>query len=420
LADTGSTGRQIFVFRLFDFDCSIGPHTGELAPCPGVSTPYVQVTSGGGQPDNPSAERQGHVVAFDAGGAYAGGSGPGVGRRQIFVRNLDTNELVRVTDAADGDSVRPSLDERARNIVFESTAALKPGASGVSQIYTFSLRDHILTRLTNGAGASRAATVTKLGRIVAFESDAALLGDGHDTGVSQLFWFDVRLNALHQLTNGNGASRRPYTTHRLRSAFKKATGGGAGIVFESSATNLPGTAGGPGTQVYLGATKAGSLPQIIQLTPVAAPGCTPPAVGNARSPVFDGFGRRIAFVSTGDLLCNGTSGDRAFLLDPKRLPATLQQMTASGGITGPIGLSLGSWFLALSTTADLSGQGVCGSQVHVLDYYTNRWQPASATGEVPVEPAPGNPDASCDDHDACTTDTCAHGACVHTPIIGCP
>jgi len=191
-------------------------------------------------------------------------------------------------------------------------------------------------------------------------------------------------------------------------------------VFESSATDLPGTAGGPGIQAYLGATKNGDLPQIIQLTPADAPGCTPPNVGDATYPAFDGFGRRIAFVGTGDLLCNGTSGGRAFILDPKRLPSTLQQLTASGDIAGPVGVSLGHWFLTLSTTADLSGQGVCGHQLHVLDYYTGRWQPASASGEVPVEPPPGNQAASCDDDDACSTDACVADTCVHTPIVGCP
>ncbi len=421
LANTGSTARQIFVFRLFDYDCQIGPHTGELAPCPAVPSPYVvQATTGPGQPDNPSAERQGGVVAFDADGAYAGGSGPGVGRRQIFVRNLITNELIRVTDAADGDSVLPSLDERGRNVVFESTAALRPGSSGVSQIFVYSLRSNTLTRLTSGLGPSHAPMLTKLGRIAAFESTADVLGDGHDTGISQIFWADLIEGTLHQLTAGNGPSRRAYVTNRMRSALKKLAGGGAGILFESSATNLPGTAGGPGTQIYLGATKNGDLPPVIQLTPASAPGCTPPSVGDAAYPAFDNFGRRISFVSTGDLLCNATSGTRAFVLDPKRLPATLLQLTASGDIAGPVGASLGHWFLTLSTTNDLSGQGVCGHQLHVLDYYTGRWQPASAAGEVPDEPAPGNQSASCDDGDACTTDACIADTCLHIPIVGCP
>jgi Tol biopolymer transport system component len=421
LANTGSTGRQIFVFRLFDYVCQVAPHTGDLSSCPSLPTPYiVQATAGPGNPDNPSATRQGGVVAFEADGAYDGGTGPGVGRRQIFVRNFDTTELIRVTDAPDGDSIRPSLDENARNVVFESTAALRPGPSGVSQIYVYSLRLRTLTRVTAGAGPSTAPMPTKLGRIVAFESTADLLGDGHDTGISQIFWSDTVTGALHQLTAGNGPSRRPYITKRMRSALKKLSGGGAGILFESSATDLPGTAGGPGTQIYVGGTKAGDLPPIIQLTPTTVPGCTPPSVGDATYPAFEHSGRRIIFLSTGDLLCNGTSGSRAFMLDPKRLPTTLYQLTGTGNIAGPIGASLGGWFLTLSTTKDLSGQGVCGAQLHVLDFYTGRWQPAALAGEIPNEPPPGNPAASCDDGDACTTDTCVADACTHTPIVGCP
>src|SRR5207244_5512567 len=113
LARTGSSGRQIFVFGLFNYDCQ------HLLPGPGLACPttpqpiYTQVTSGPGNPDNPSVTTGGAVVAFDADGAYAGGTGPGVGHRQIFLKDLTTNLISRITDAPDGDSVRPSLTTRA-------------------------------------------------------------------------------------------------------------------------------------------------------------------------------------------------------------------------------------------------------------------------------------------------------------------
>jgi hypothetical protein len=225
LAGTNSTGNQIFLFRLFDYDCVIGPQTGELATCPGSPEPLVQVTTGPGSPDNASADRADNV-AFDADGSYAGGAGPGVGRRQIFVKNLANSSLIRVTDASGGDSIRPSLDERGRHLVFESTAPLLGGPAGGSQVYLYDLRASVLTRITSGAGPSTAPMLTKLGRLIAFESTADLLGDGHDTGVSQIFWWDGLDGTLHQLTNGNGASRRPYVTNRLKSALKKVAGRG--------------------------------------------------------------------------------------------------------------------------------------------------------------------------------------------------
>jgi len=93
---------------------------------------------------NPSADSV-NDVAFDADGSYGGGAGPGVGRRQVFVLNLVTHALTRVTDASGGDSVRPSLDERGRHLVFESTAPLLGGPAGVSQVYLYDLRTSVLT-----------------------------------------------------------------------------------------------------------------------------------------------------------------------------------------------------------------------------------------------------------------------------------
>ncbi len=421
LAATGSTGRQVFVFGLFNYDCQYGTPAPELSSCPGAAPPFLtQVTSGPGAPDNPSATAGGTLVAYDADGSHAGGTGPGVGHRQIFVKDLTTNTLLRVTDAPDGDSTHPSLSEGGGDLVFESTAALGGVPTGVSQIVHYDVAAGQLTRVTHGAGPSRAAMPSKLGRVVSFESTAALLGDGHDTGISQIFWYDALLGQLHQLTAGNAASQHAYVTTRLRGrGLRGLVGRGPAIVFDSLATNLPGTAGGPGTQVYLGSTGGGDLPQIVQLTPTAVSGCTPPVPGTSSYPAFDAFGRRIAFISTGDLQCNGTAGNRAFVLDGKRAPFALLQLTGQGDVQGPLGMSFGHWFVTLSTTDDLTGTGVCGHQLHVVDFLAGHWSAASTAGALPAEPVAGNPAAACDDGNACTLDSCAT-TCQHSAIPGCP
>jgi hypothetical protein len=278
-----------------------------------------------------------------------------------------------------------------------------------------------LTRVTHGAGPSRAAMPTKLGRTVSFESTAALLGDGHDTGVSQIFWYDTLAGQLHQLTNGNAPSQHAFITTRLRGrGLRGQVGRGAAIAFDSQATNLPGTAGGPGTQVYVGTTSGGDLPSLVQLTPTSIAGCTPPTAGDASYPAIDAFGRRIAFVSTGDALCNGTTGSRAFVLDPKRVPFALFQLTGHGDVQGPVGMSFGHWFVTLSATDDLTGAGVCGHQLQVIDFLTGHWTAATTPGTTPLEPSAGNPAAGCDDGNACTVDSCVGAACQHAPISGCP
>lgn len=419
LVGTGNTTQQVFLFNLFAHDCGTG---GVVAGCPLPPVPPIrQITTGAGAPDDPSINMHGTLIAFDALGSYDGGTGPAAAYRQIFLLDLMSNTLRRVTNGTDGDSVRPSLNRAGGKLVFESTASLV-GPGGPSQIYLYDTRVDTLQRLTNGKASSRSPALNKLGTVIAFESRARLLGDGTDSGISQIFWYDLKRARTFQLTNGNGPSTNP----TVSSAVKSRTLRGAGIrrvaiLFDSTATNLPGTAGGPGRQAYAGSVDLGDLPQLMQLTPVAVPGCTTSNPGESSHPTIDPTGRRIAFVSTGDLLCNGTTGRRAFVTDMRREPATLYQMTGRGDVQGPLGTFLGLWFLTLSTTDDLTGQGVCGHQLQVIDYFTGRWAPATAPGQVPLEPPAGDPNAGCDDGNACTTDVCgAGGVCANTPIAHCP
>ncbi|MFI5043022.1 MAG: hypothetical protein ACHQNA_14450, partial [Acidimicrobiales bacterium] len=195
---TGSTGRQIYLFSLFEYDCGFGVPGPELSSCRG--RPAVsQITSGPGDPDDPSVGFRTTWVAFDADGSYGGGTGPGVGHRQIFLLNRTTEQLLRLTDAADGDSIRPTIDEKTLSVVFESTASLRGGGSGVSQIFVYPQTPPFI-QITHGAGPSTHAMPTKVSVGVAFESTAALKGDGHDTGVSQIFWYDRKKSTLVQLT----------------------------------------------------------------------------------------------------------------------------------------------------------------------------------------------------------------------------
>lgn len=420
---TGATGRQVYVFGLFEFDCGAGVPGPELKSCRGHNA-IAQVTTGPGDPDNPSVGSHGTLVAFDADGSYGGGSGPGVGRRQIFVVNRVTQQLTRITAGTDGDSVRPTIDEKTASVVFESTASLAGGASGVSQIFVYDAKSQGITQLTNGAGPSMHPIPTKIAAGVAFESTAALRGDGHDTGVSQIFWYDRKKATLVQITNGNGPSRRPWPTTKLRVKAMAGTLAAKipppAIVFESEATNLPGSTGVAGPQIYVASTRLGDGPPVRQLTPVAVFGCTPASPGTASFPALESTGRRITFISDADPLCNGTTGQRLFVLDLATSPVLLRQLTGRGNVTGPVATPLGVWFAGALTTDDLTGGGVCGHQFQIVDFFTGGWKAALAIGTSPVEPAPGSADGACDDGDACTADACAPTGCVHTPIPACP
>jgi Tol biopolymer transport system component len=378
LANTGNSTPQIFVFRLFDYVCQRGtPEPGTVPLCPVPPVPYmVQVTNRPGAPDNPSLtevtpDGTNQWVAFDADGVLGGGAGAASQRRQIFLKNLITQELRQITNAADGDSTHPSVSSLGGLVVFQSTAALAgvPNPSGVPQVFAYELNTRLLRQITFGAGPSTGAITNNSGTLIAFQSTANLLGDGADSGRSQIFWsvYDRRAHSstLHQLTNGNGSSQNPYLAETDQF-----------IVFDSHATDLPGAAGGPGREIYASSALGASPVTIRRLTDSAHMGdCSYPAL----VPAAD----RVAMICTGDPLLNSTTGNRLFVLDFTDL--TLFQITGTADVQGPVGANLGEWFLSFASTGNLDGDSNCSYQLNVVDYFAGHWNAATQPGQLPQD-----------------------------------
>jgi hypothetical protein len=428
LANLGAArypGRQIFVYNQAFYDCANNT-TGVFAAgfCPPAGTPYlIQVTNGPGNPDNPSAgdkasgaEFNDIWVAFDADGRFNCGTNATclasaqATRRQIFIKNIRTNELKQVTASGSGDSTHPSGNIQLGVIGFESTAALAgfPNPAGVPQVYVFQ-------RICNSAGsgncgvsapvqlsigpapnyiiplgASGHPTMNESGTAIAFQSRADLLGSGVDTGRYQIFeaTYDKKLRKMTgivQVTHGNASSTNPYIgirndgtsspddTTGTDTSLKKTV-----LLFESSATDLPGILPGSGSQIIEALLGSDNLP-----TGVLRQHTTTGIYGECHFPVTDASGNRVGFVCTGDPLQNGTTGNRAFVLD--RTSQTLYQITGAGDVQGPIALNVGQWFLTVSTTSDLTNGGSCGYQIYVVDYYQGKWAAATALGQVPAD-----------------------------------
>jgi hypothetical protein len=412
LTGAGSVGRQAYVFSQLDYACQEGrpelrpPTETEssgrpLPPCPNPERPFlVKATSAlpTDEVDNPSVSVDGNIVAFEAYGRFNGFFGGTAGaRRQIFVINLATKQIIPVTGDSRGDSTKPSLNEKGTVLTFESTAPLLGGLTGFRQIFMYSVQSGQLWQVTNGAAHSRNPMLNRNGNNLSFESSAALKSDGHDTGISQIYWYDKSTETVFQMTEGNASSRNAYIDERRP----------AQVYFESDATNLPGTSGGPGTQIYRVTLAAGELPFVEQLT--FGPGdCTNPAV--------DPGGGRVVFIGTGDILQNGTFGRRLFALDVRNPVWILYQITGRGTVFPPVGASLGMWFATFQSDEDVAGTGVCGRQLFMVDYDPDHYvdagrvrAPADSPGEVPAEPEPGDPSDSCSDVNRCTNDQCING-----------
>ena len=102
---------------------------------------------------------------------------------------------------------------------------------------------------------------------------------------------------LTRITAGNGQSRHPFLGDGPN-------GESNALVFDSTATNLPGSAGLPGDRIYAVSLPATPLPSVQDLT------LSSRSVTAARRPSTPS-GDRVAFVCTGDPLQNGTVGSRA-------------------------------------------------------------------------------------------------------------
>ena len=434
LTDLGAArapGKQLFVFNLAYYDCARGT-TFPTTPCPPPGTPaLVQVTNGPGNPDNPSIAAVpsppaagDHWLAFDADGSFGGATGSAAPRRQIHLLNLRTSELRAVTNAGDGDSVRPSVSRLAGLVVFESTAALAgfPNPSGGTQVYAHERSANVVRRISIGPppasvqplGPSSDAVTNEGGTLVAFASRADLLGGGADTGVWQIYLAayskESHTSQLTRITAGNGPSRRPVLGDGP-------AGANNALVFDSAATDLPGSPGLRGTSIYGVALPAGPLPSVQRLT-------TSSLFGDCSAPTIDSSGDRVAFVCTGDPLQNGTVGPRLFVLD--RVTTTLYQLTGRGAVTAPAGGNLGEWFVWVVTSSDLAGTGACVPQLYVLDHAPGGWAAATLLGQAPPDVFQPNGCApacttavQCDDGNPCNgAETCTAGLCrPGTPVV---
>jgi hypothetical protein len=441
-------GNQIFVWNQGFFDCAQGTTKDtcgtdqttncQRTPCPPPGTPFLrQVTNTTtGDPANPSmdtapfgADVNDVWVAFDALGSFiclptdaACLAQPSSSRRQIFMLNLLTNEIRQVTFLADGDSVRPSVTRAAGNVAFESTATIDgfPNPAGVSNVFVCKI--NVTGNPAQPATQCRQLSIGPLpariipqgpstlpitndnGTGVAFESMADILGSGLNTGVKQIYYaaFDQQDFFRHlseaqifRVTNGNGPSQHPFLGATVvPNPAPGASGQKKILLFSSTATNLPNSNQTAGSQIY--------QVQLDLLTQL--PGQPPPVVpvqhittsaqfGNCDWPTVDPGGLRYGFVCDGDPLQNHTTGNRAFGLSTGSRDNNLFQLTGTGDVAGRVVNNIGQWFMQISTTSDLTGAGVCGHQLYVIDYTAGKWLAATNLGQLPPDSTAQNPNS---------------------------
>ncbi|WP_370947576.1 TolB family protein [Amycolatopsis sp. cg5] len=161
-----------------------------------------------GMADRPTVSADGRHVAFRS---NAGNLAPGDGRGRfdVFVKDLKTGKVTRVSTAADAERPRISADGSA--VTFSSAAALIPGdTNGFADIYVKDLAGGELVRASVTADGKQGdelayrSALSSDGRYVVFESKAANLTPGDTNKDFDVFVKDLRTGTLTRLGAGAG------------------------------------------------------------------------------------------------------------------------------------------------------------------------------------------------------------------------
>jgi hypothetical protein len=164
----------------------------------GLTQPAIDPT---GTSVNPAVDQTGGYAAFESTADLAATGNAGA--RQIFLRSPD-GTITQISQGT-GTSSNPALGVKARLVLFDSTSDPVTGAdTGIAQIWVADLTAGTTEPITAGAGPSLRPSLSNDGRIVVFESHADLAGDGHDTGVPQIFAWDRFANQFARVTDDAG------------------------------------------------------------------------------------------------------------------------------------------------------------------------------------------------------------------------
>lgn len=258
-------------------------------------------------------------------------------------------------------SGRPSLSADASLLAFDSDADLL--GQGVPddqfEVWLYDTASMIYTRVTTSAGTDRDSTMPVLssdGSALAFASDADLLGEGNVADDQQEIWlYDTATRAYTRVTTG--APGRVSASAALNAS-------GTLVAFASDADLLSqGNVADGQQEIWLYDTAALTYTRVTFGTPGRTSG----------NPALDAAGALVAFDSDADILGQGIPDGQfeVWLYDTAAVTYTrVTRATDAGRTSGSPSLDADGALLVFASDADLLGQGIPGGQLEVWLYDT--------------------------------------------------
>jgi flagellin-like hook-associated protein FlgL len=260
------------------------------------------------------------------------------GQEDIFLRNLQTGSVTRVStdstgaQATGGQSYGAVFSPDGQSMAFRSGATnlVAGDTNGTDDVFIKNLVTGVVTRVSTDAtgtqavgGASYFPSFSPDGRYLAFSSVATNLVSGDTNGVDDAFIKDLETGAITRIsTDSSGAQAVGGNTYNVRFSSD-----GQFVVFESGATNLVAGDTNNQTDIFVKNLATGA---VTRVSTNASGGQV--MIGNSNSPSLSPDDRFVAFYSTASTLVAGDTNTRAdiFVKDLKTGEVTRLSTNSSG------------------------------------------------------------------------------------------
>ena len=331
--------------------------------------------TGDGPSTYPGVSADGRFVVFDS---YAGdltGKADNNGMEDIFLKDLVTGSIVRVSETAAGSdalddnnwgSVRPAVSTDGRFVAYESYAGnlVANDTNGLDDVFVKDVQTGAITRVSTSTGGTQAAggdsydaSISADGRHVAFTSAASNLVSGDTNQANDIFVRDMQTGVVTRVSTTSAGSQGNAGRYDYGSSQAQISADGRFVVFTSYSNNLVSGDTNGASDIFVKNLATG---QIVCASKDTAGHFVP---YDAENPTISANGRYVAFETSKTLIDDG-SGDGTFVRD-------MQTGTLTRILGASPSLSGNGRFVVFTSESDLVASDANGvADVYVKDLVT--------------------------------------------------